>query len=274
MARIAEEGGGSRPMPEYRALLAVDMVRFSANPGSYLPGLNALIPEVLEEALAGCGDGSIWSGRRFPQDTGDGYLLGTHVRNLPFLIDPFPDRLQEVLQHHDRDLAVHDRDLRLRLRVSVHVGPVPDDGPDLERNGTPTNEVCRLLDCKQIKDAINNADPGVTLVAAIVSQRAFEDAVSARYTDLKPAQFTQVTAEVPGKDFAMPGWLYVPRPSSPPQDRSGDQVRHAKDAKPPRSGGPQTNIHGNVGQSITGDQISGIHFHGGSRQAPGGEGDE
>lgn len=273
MARIAEERG-SRPMPEYRALLAVDMVRFSANPGSYLPGLNALIPAVLEEALAGCGDGSIWSGRRFPQDTGDGYLLGTHVRNLPFLIDPFPDRLQEVLQHHDRGLAVHDRDLRLRLRVSVHVGPVPDDGPDLERNGAPTNEVCRLLDCKQIKDAINNADPDVTMVAAIVSQRAFEDAVSARYTDLRPAQFTQVTAEVPGKDFAMPGWLYVPRPSQDPHDRSEPQAPRGGGTGTPRSGGPQTNINGYVGQAITGDRISGIHFHGGSLPARRGENDE
>ena len=51
----------------------------------------------------------------------------------------------------------------------------------------------------------------VTLVGAIVSQRAFQDAVLGGYTGIHESQFRRVTAEVPEKEFREEAYIYVPR---------------------------------------------------------------
>lgn len=257
----------SRPLPPYRGIVAVDTERFSRNRSSDLPGLSAAVQEVLQVALHRCGHSAIWARQRFPQGTGDGYLFGVEPEVLPFLLSPFLGALQETLAEKDGSLRSVSRGLRLRLRVSVNVGPVPDSGDELrDRISEPTNTTFRLLDSPPVKEALSQSNPDVTLMAAIVSQRVFDDVIRAGYTPgLHPSQLVQVTAEVPGKDFAEPAWLYIPSPSRlDPGDR-GD----ASDTplEPPRHPGPGSGSrtimqHGSGNQQVNADRVGDISFGG------------
>lgn len=257
----------SQSLPPYRGILAVDTERFSRNPSARKPDLSAAVQEVLRTALERCGHSQIWEQRRFPQGTGDGYLFGVFSKALPFLLSPFLDALHETLAEKDDSLRIIDRGTRLRLRVSVNVGPVPDSGDELrDRVGTPMDTACRLVDSTAVKNALKRSNPDVTLMAAIVSQRVFDDVIRAGYTPaLHPDQLKQVTAEVPGKDFAEPAWLYVPRPSRlAPQDREDTSIDPAEPSRRPGPGGDsRTYTHsGSGGQQINADHIGGINFGG------------
>jgi hypothetical protein len=138
----------SQPIPPYRGILAVDTERFTGNPSYRQPDLSAAIQESLRTAFDRCGMPELWERRRFAQSTGDGYLLGVYPELVPFLVHPFLDSLHEVLVEKDESLRAVDRGLRLRLRVSINIGPVPDSGDMLrDRIGTPMNATFRLLDC-------------------------------------------------------------------------------------------------------------------------------
>src|SRR5262249_27762989 len=103
-----------------------------------------------------------------------------------------------------------DRALRLRLRVSIHVGPLPDpddvDDP-IAGIGTPMNEVHRLIETAQLKQALADSGAG-TFIAAIISARAFDDAVQARFTGLHPEQLPPTTASA--KKYTGRAYLYIP----------------------------------------------------------------
>ena len=246
----------SQPLPSYRGILAVDTERFSGNPSSRQPDLSAAIQESLRAAFGHCGMPELWERRRFPQSTGDGYLLGVYSEMVPFLVHPFLDSLHEVLLAKDASLRSIDRGLRLRLRVSINIGPVPDSGDELrDRIGTPMNTTFRLLDCKALKDVLKRANPDIALLAAIISHRVFDDVVRGGYApSLHPDRFDPVTAEVPGKDFAEAAWIYVPRPSRSTTEASRSAVAPTADA--PAPGRPER-IYRNVGQQINADQIHG-----------------
>jgi hypothetical protein len=248
----------TRGMPPYRGLLAVDAERFSRNPSSRLPDLSAMIEEVLRSALERAELDELWEQRRFPQATGDGYVFGTFPEALPYLCHPLLDSLQEVLAEKDDSLRTIDRSMRLRLRVSVNVGPVPDSGDGLrDRIGTPTNATFRLLDCTALRHALERSNPDLTLVAAIVSQRVFDDVIRAGYTpSLHPDQFEQVTAEVPGKDFAEPAWIYVPRPSR----TAARQTEDSPGSPPSTPRPPAASTYQNTG---SGQQVNADTIHGG-----------
>lgn len=244
----------SRRLPPYRGILAVDTERFSGNPSARKPDLSATVQEVLQVALTRCGLPEIWEQRRFPQGTGDGYVFGVFPEVLPFLLSPFLDAMADTLAETDAHLRSISRDTRLRLRISVNVGPLPDDGDGLrDRSGTPTDTAFRLLDSTALKGALKRSNPDVTLTAAIVSQRVFDDVIRGGYTPaLHPDQLEQVTAEVPGKDFAEPAWLYIPRPSrlssGGPDNTSGTPPEPPR--RPGPGGGSRTYMHSGSGQQI------------------------
>lgn len=247
----------SQPLPPYRGILAVDAERFTRHPSSHLPGLSADIQEVLRTAFDRCGMPELWERRRFPQSTGDGCLFGVHPEMVPFLLHPFLYALHESLVDKDESLRAVDRGLRLRLRVSINIGPVPDSGDEIrDRIGAPMNTTFRLLDCTALKAALTATNPDVTLLAAIVAQRVFDDVVRGGYTPaLHPDRFEPVTAEVPGKDFAEAAWLYVPHPS---RTSGGEALRKAggsaADApRPPR----QERVYLSTSQQINADEIHG-----------------
>ncbi len=134
---------------------------------------------------------------------------------LPFLIDPWLNLLHLALTDMDEEVRRHSRDMRLRLRVSMHLGPVPGVGPDVpDPASTPMNEVFRYLNASPTRDALRDSNPNVTFLAALLSQRVFDDVVVGGYSGVHEDQFTPVVAALPEKDFAHPAWLYVPGVSS------------------------------------------------------------
>ena len=248
----------TRELPPSRAIFAVDTEKFTRNPSARQPELSDAIPELLGNAFARCGLAEVWEARRFPQGTGDGYVFGVPEQHVPFLLDPLLDQLQEVLEEHDSRLRSQDRTLRLRLRVAIHMGSVPDSGERREGIGTPVNDTFRLLDSESIRQELGDSNPDLTLLAAIVSQRVFEDVVRAGFTPgLPPDRFRAVIAEVAGKEFVQPAWIYVPKPSQS-SDRALRQAvgQSSGDAEPTADALGGTAIHGNVGNAITGGTFS------------------
>lgn len=245
----------SRMLPPYRGILAVDTERFTGNPSARQPYLSAAVQEVLRVALERCGHLQIWEQRRFPRGTGDGYMFGVLPEVLPFLLWPFLDALHKTLAEKDDSLRAINRGTRLRLRLSVNVGPVTEPG-DESRDpiGDAVNTTFRLLDSSPVKDALKESNPDVTLMAVVVSQRVFDDVIRAGYTPaLHPDQLMQVTAEVPGKDFAEPAWLYVPRPSRLASRNDKDTPAESPE-RPGRQGAP---FYQNTGQQIITEQVHG-----------------
>jgi len=249
----------TQALPPPRAIFAVDTERFTRNPSARQPELRDAIPDVLGRAFARCGLAGIWEARTLPQGTGDGYVFAVPPECTPFLLDPLLHRLQLGLEEHDRLLRSQDRNLRLRLRVAVHMGSVPDSGGQGEGIGTPMNDTFRLLDSNPVRQELSNSNPDITLVAAIVSQRVFEEVVRAGYTPgLPPDRLRPVIAEVADKEFVQPAWIYVPKPSqrSDRTPRSAEGRESAAAEPVPRAPGGTT-IQGDVGRAITGGNFSG-----------------
>ena len=230
----------SRDLPPYRGVLAVDLERFTETPSVQLPRLVEAVPRVLETALRR--SGLDWADRRFPQGTGDGYVLGLPAECTPQLLHPFLDVLQQVLQEENAELRAHGPGLRMRMRVSVHLGPLPDSRGNCAGDGVgkAMNDTHRLLDCRPLRDALARTDPDVTFVAAIVSQRVYADVVEAGFTALRQDQLIPVRAEV--KNFSEDAWMHVPVPSGralrdgfggrPDTEAAIDEAAAARDEAP------------------------------------------
>ncbi|MEV4090706.1 hypothetical protein [Streptosporangium saharense] len=255
--------GNSYHLPPYRGLLAVDIVRFTDHRDRHLPELSTMIPDVLEETFSQCGQERIWQGQRFPQLPGDGYVFGITPEYLPFLIHPFLDSLQTTLWGRSPSLRAMDRALSMRLRVSIHVGPIHDAGdPRRDRKGKTTNDAFRLLNSEQLHEVMDRTEPDVTLVGAILSERVFQDVVEGGYSALHASRFRRVTAEVPDKRFAQDAWIYVPSPSFPDRAPNPDEAEGRQAAAPgsPTIAGVSANFHDRVGQAFNGGTFGDITY--------------
>jgi hypothetical protein len=199
----------SRPLPPYRAILAVDAKDFTKLPGSSHEETSAAIKRVVGVAMRDAGLYEEWSAPFFFGDTGDGFAIGLPAHILPFLVDPFPMLLQQRLAQLREE---HPGEAPLRLRVSLHVGPLPVDpaASSSTGNGAARNETHRLLDADVIKEALRDVSPEIALVAMIISDRVHDDVIRGRYAGLHPDNFVPVTARVKGKDFDQPAWLHLP----------------------------------------------------------------
>ncbi|MEU2063188.1 hypothetical protein [Streptomyces sp. NPDC013455] len=255
----------SRPLPPHRGILAVDMKGFTGRPAIEHEVISRAVPELLRTSLERAGLAEVWSGRMFPATTGDGYVLGFDPALTPLVIHPWLDTLQDVVS----ELNVHALGTaRIRLRVGLHIGPLPDTGDAFGGNGTARNDTHRLLDSRPVKAALARSSEHVTQVAAILSDRCYQDAVVSGYTGRHPDHFTEVPATVDGTAFTQRAWLYVPLPSAPapgpgaaaaPEDGPGRAVW--------RGGASRIRIvatapHGNVNTgTVHGGQSVGNHHH-------------
>jgi hypothetical protein len=203
----------SQALPPYCALLIVDAKDFTGNPSIQHSAMAAEIPALVEEAFRRCDGSEIWDQRWMLGHTGDGIALGFNPEHLPRLIHPLLVTLQHTLAERNRK-ATRD-DALIRLRVSLHVGPISasDAGEFEAGNGKPRNDAHRLLDSAPVKAILAASSARTTHVAAILSERVFEDAVLSGYTGRDPDHFLPVRATVAGKSFVENAWLYVPEPS-------------------------------------------------------------
>ncbi|MEU8087844.1 hypothetical protein AB0B57_30055 [Micromonospora sp. NPDC049101] len=257
----------SRPLPPYRAVLAVDAKGFTDLPGSTHENVSRTIHRLVGDAMRDAGLDAEWSSPDFYGPTGDGLAVGLPTRILPYLVHPFPAMLQNRLDDHRRQ---HPGEEPLRLRVSLHVGPLPTDSAAVGQggNGTARNETHRLLDSGVVKSALTEAKPRITLVAMIVSDRVFHDVISAGYSGLHPDHFVDVEARVEGKAFAQRAWLHLPAPSGAwPVGRMNEAEPASESQSPPGLANrpSQQPVGTNYGQVVGGGTV-----HGGMHQSFGG----
>ncbi|MER7755310.1 hypothetical protein [Kitasatospora sp. NPDC097643] len=220
----------SRELPPYRGIVAVDAKDFTGHPAIEHGTISQAVPHVLQRSFERADLAEVWHDRRFPASTGDGYVFGFDPAWMPFLIHPWLHTLQEVLT----EFNVHSiGTVRIRLRVSLHIGPLPDSGEEFDGNGTPRNDTHRLLDSRPVKAMLAASNESITQVAAILSDRCYQDAVVSGYTGRHPDHFIEVPATVEGKRFDQRAWLYVPVPSGNLYDRRilGDHVVEEQTAR-------------------------------------------
>lgn len=269
------EHGKSSPLPPYRALLAVDMENFSRTSDRNQQFIGELIPKVLEAALTDSGMERVWKEKLFARHGGDGFVFGTDPEHLPFLISPFLENLQKQLEAIQPTLAALDRELRMRFRVSIDVGPLPHYGPCDPKNamGRAMIDIHRRLDSKEAKAELKRTDPDATLVAAIISRRVYEDAVLGGFTPLTPTRWRAVKATVPDKGFQAESYLFLPvhtwgpeldegtGDTRDPGPGGGPENTPVAPGKGPVPGGP--GIGNSVGHNDHGQVIQAGHLHGG-----------
>ncbi|MET8545559.1 hypothetical protein ABZW03_33725 [Kitasatospora sp. NPDC004799] len=274
----------SRNLPPYRGIVAVDAKDFTGYPAIEHGVISGNVPQLLQMSFERADLGQVWQDRRFPNSTGDGYVFGFDPAWMPFLIHPWLNTLQEVLT----EFNVHSVGaVRIRLRVSLNIGPLPDEGGEFDGNGTPRNDTHRLLDSRPVKAMLAASNESITHVAAILSDRCYQDVVAGGYTGRHPDHFIEVPATVEGKRFDQQAWLYVPAPSGNLYNRRilGDAVVDEQEGRDGREGrkadrpteerrvsrtvvtqrGDGSNLNSGTvhgGQSVTnvrGDSISGFH---------------
>jgi len=250
----------SETLPPYRGILAVDARGFTDLPGRLHQTISGLIPQLVERALIDAGLAEIWNEPAFFGPTGDGFAIGVPTAVLPFLLHPFLPELQRVLAGHNAN--TRSGDARMQLRVSINVGPVKDGpNPYLSGNGTARNDTHRLLDSVPVKAILSAASPSVTFVAAIISDRIYQDVVLQGYAGVHPDRLIEVPATVEGKRFSQRAWLYVPEPSGnlaavpalrpvePPSTPEGKAVHAASSTvinAPDNKGGVSGTVQGDM----------------------------
>lgn len=196
-------------LPPYRAVLVVDVKDFSGRKSRFHEEITRQIPIILENAFTRCGHGELW-GSGLDGSTGDGYFRILDPNCLPYLLNPFLTALQDELD--DQNSMQSPQHGNLRMRVVLAVGPITDSGDAVlgDGNGATRIEAHRMLDSEPVRDILARSSDA-TRVAAIITQRVFEDAVASGYAADDPSLYVPVDVEV--KSFAGSAYLRVPTPS-------------------------------------------------------------
>ncbi|GAB3901969.1 hypothetical protein ACFQ1S_09755 [Kibdelosporangium lantanae] len=210
---------GPVDLPPYRAVLVVDTKEFGGNDDPDQELLARNIRDVLIRAFERAGLAEVWDEALFPQNTGDGYGIAFDTRHLPAVVSRFFDVLQEVLTERDARWRARGRQLRMRMRASLNVGPVRD--PHREEGAVVVGKAVitthRLLDTEPVRDVLTRSDPDQTFLSVALSQRVFDDVVAAGYATLSASRLVSRFVQV--KEFSGKVYLYVPKPS-------GDLLEH------------------------------------------------
>lgn len=187
------------------------MKDYSGSSGREQTSLTQEIPGIMAEAFTRCGLDTVWQRKTFHNTTGDGYAVGFPTEVLPFLLNPYLGSLQRELEDRNRHLP-RSRAM-IRMRVSVSVGPVTDTGTNLlgDGSGPARVELHRLLDSGPVRHLLAKSDPDSTFVAAVVSSRAYEDAVLSGYADEPSSLYVDAPVQV--KTYHGNAYLRVPKPT-------------------------------------------------------------
>ncbi|GAA4968246.1 hypothetical protein [Actinoplanes utahensis] len=196
-------------LPDLTAIMVVDVEKFSRHNDLQQDELAQLIPEVLEDACHRCGLEELWEQKMFPDSTGDGFIIGFAPRLLPHVIDRYLASLQEVLAA--RTARLRSRGMRLRMRLSVNLGPARVLANVDSPVGSAMITTHRVVDAGALRALLEHSDPDVTMLAVALSERVMSDVVAPGHTRrLKASQFVACPLEISGKDFAATAFLHVP----------------------------------------------------------------
>jgi hypothetical protein len=217
-------------------LLAVDVKDFSGRPGADHAGLADAIPRILDAALEHCNLCDLVGEPLFEQPTGDGMVRGYDPTAISFLLNPYLMALEDELT----DLSLRGAfgatsSQPVRMRVSLHLGPVHDPGRDRSADGNGAARIAlhRLLDDHSVRRVLEETDPLTTHVGAIVSPRVYEDAVVEGYAALAPSEFVRVAVKV--KTYRGVAYVHVPRLSGSLLAEGLRRVTQASNGSAPRS---------------------------------------
>jgi class 3 adenylate cyclase len=201
-------GGGLAELPPYRGVLVVDTKDFGSNADPDQWQLADTIPELLGRAFDRVGLAEVWRAALFPHNTGDGFGIGFDPRHLPAVVSRFFDELQRVLAEWN---AAPRGPARLRMRASLNVGPVREQGgggsPAVVGSTVVTTH--RLLDAAAVREVLVRSDPEQTFLSVALSQRVFDDVLASGLASLPASRV--VPRRVRVKEFAGTVYLYVPR---------------------------------------------------------------
>ncbi len=193
-------------VPPEHALLVVDMKEYSQIPEAKMAPTRTDLDDILATVFAQSRIESITPLDSAYKDRGDGAIFVLPARHAARLVDPFLGHLGQALERYDQTRLASAP--RIRLRASVHVGPLTPP----EHRGDAAVDACRLVDSDAVRDALAAAMDHGALLAAAVSDAVFRRTVRAGRTPaLTERQFLKATARVDGKPgFEETCWLFVP----------------------------------------------------------------
>lgn len=241
-------------VPDQIAILVVDTRQFSKHDDRQQNALALAIPEVLRRASDRAQVPELWADRKFPDSTGDGYIIGFAPRLLGRVVNRYIECLEMELREAGSALPPG---ARLRMRMSLHVGPVSllDDVRISSPVGKAMIDTHRLVDVAALRALLEHSDPDITHLAAALSERVVQDAVMTGYSGRQLTEFVKAPVEVKAKDFTGTAYLRVPAPSGellahgllgvqpPPED-----AVPAEPVPAPPTGGPQASAGGRATQ--------------------------
>jgi len=209
----------SRTLPPDIAIMVVDTKDFSRYRDAQQNRLAHLIPQVLEQAARDSGLAKLWTHQKFPDSTGDGFIVGFDSGLLPQVLDRYLDVLQAVLRQRDTELRAEG--IKLRMRLSLNKGPV-EMLKELAY-GSPVGKTMidthRLVDAEPLRVLLDRSDPDVTFLAAAISENVIAEVVRTGYAGRKESEFVAAPVKIESKDFQGTAYLRVPVPS-------GDLLRY------------------------------------------------
>ncbi|EIE98452.1 hypothetical protein [Saccharomonospora glauca] len=200
-------------------ILAVDVRRFSQHNDAQQEQIGKLLLVILREAAERARLGDIMENNVFRAFRGDGYLIGFNPNRVAEVVDRYFDSLQAELRRRAPELRA--AEIELRLRASLHLGPVRSfnklvaDSP----SGRIMVESGRMVDAKPVRALLDHSDPNVTLVATVLSEEVMKNVIEAGRTARQPSEFVAAPLRIEAKDYSGTGYLRVPVPS-------GDLLRY------------------------------------------------
>ena len=134
------------------------------------------------------------------EDRGDGMIILVPAQKSTVeVLDPVLPVLAAQIRRHNE--SAH---LRIRLRISVHVGVVHRDATGWV--GSDLTTACRLVDSPVVRLHLHRR-PEADLVVA-VSEQVYQGVVAHRYRRLDPAAYEPVHVSV--KELSTRAWVQVP----------------------------------------------------------------
>lgn len=181
------------------SIMFVDVVGFSAthrNDTDRLE-LRRILYEAVPEALEG--SNVPWAAC-YHEDRGDGMLIVVPPQAPPArVVDPMLSLLTARLRRHNHAAS---EAMRLRIRMSLHIGPVMPDGEGV--NGSAVIQAARLLDAPELRHRMADTDADVGFVA---SEYVFENVLAGGPGFINPRAFQRIRFRA--KNAAYTGFMHL-----------------------------------------------------------------